>query len=273
MVIAAGLRLREQPGFKLRVEIQSNRHEFPSACSLLQTLPLARRPPIVHGERVQAETAPACERRPECLHVHAEQRQRIILNDKFPDVGDVLCCARVKSKPCSVFISESDSSGARPHAGRQALEKYFVLNWRHASAFDVVVAAVEHLADFGNLLKVSRHRIFHEIVGRKAAREASSFKRDSVSGLRCTSIGVCESRDVAPLCQNNCGEKGKARRAAIFLPPAVHLPFLLPCHMYYGRRNAPKSYAKAKFLSRHRDCLPAVRVPADRTFASWLFLL
>ena len=36
---AAGLRLREQPGFKLRVEIQGYRYEFPSACSLLQTLP------------------------------------------------------------------------------------------------------------------------------------------------------------------------------------------------------------------------------------------
>src|ERR1700683_1754525 len=41
---AAGLRLREQPGFKLRVEIQGNHHEFPSACSLLQTFNLARRP-------------------------------------------------------------------------------------------------------------------------------------------------------------------------------------------------------------------------------------
>jgi hypothetical protein len=50
--------LREQPGFKLRVEIQSNGHEFPTACSLLQTLPYREDlllSTIVHGERVQID--------------------------------------------------------------------------------------------------------------------------------------------------------------------------------------------------------------------------
>ena len=37
---------------------------------------------------------------------------RIILNDKFPDVGDVLCCARVKSKtlPSPADIWEADDA-------------------------------------------------------------------------------------------------------------------------------------------------------------------
>jgi hypothetical protein len=62
---------------------------------------------------------------------------------------------------------------------------------------------VEHLANLGNLLKVSRHRIFHEIVGRADASGGQFVQAGFRLGFE-VHFHRCESRDVALLCQNNC---------------------------------------------------------------------
>src|SRR5712671_3303344 len=42
---------------------------------------------------------------------------------------------------------------------------FFTIDRLHLAAFDVVIAAIEHLAYLGDFLQVPGHRVFHEIIG------------------------------------------------------------------------------------------------------------
>jgi hypothetical protein len=84
------------------------------------------------------------------------------------------------------------------------------------------------VADFGNFLKVSRHRIFHEIVGRKAASGGQFVQAGLRVGFE-VDFHRCEFRDVATLCQKRLPAK-KERQEGQPQLSSCHLP--LTCHFH-----------------------------------------
>jgi hypothetical protein len=72
----------------------------------------------------------------------------------------------------------------------QAVKESLAVDRLHSTALNVIVAPTKHFADFCHFCQIPGQGIFHEVVGRAALLEARSVKRDSVSGLMCTSMTV-----------------------------------------------------------------------------------
>src|SRR6266576_4641982 len=88
----------------------------------------------------------------------------------------------------------------------QAVKESLAVDRLHSTAHNVVVAAIEHFADFCHFCQIPRQGIFHEVVGR-----AATLGGELSQARLCLRLNVhfhdCQFRDVDWLCQGNCREK------------------------------------------------------------------
>ena len=93
----------------------------------------------------------------------------IVLCDKLPDLGDVARGARMKLKSLAHSLFRRTLLGEFTFALTQAFEESFTVNGFDAAALNIIVAAVEQIAKFGDFDQISSHSVFYEIVGAATA--------------------------------------------------------------------------------------------------------
>jgi hypothetical protein len=96
---------------------------------------------------------------------HTPSGNQIFLGDEFPDVGDVLSCARVKDKTpgtrsfCGALLKQLGL------ALTKIFEEGFAIDGLYAAAFDLVIPAVEHITYFRDFRKIAGQGVFNELFG------------------------------------------------------------------------------------------------------------
>jgi len=108
----------------------------------------------------------------------------IVLCDKLPDFGDVVRGTRMKLKSLAHSLFRRAPLGEFTFALTQVFEESFTVNGFDAAALNIIVAAIEQTTKFGDFDQISSHSVFTRSSVRRPLFEASSFRRDSVSGLR-----------------------------------------------------------------------------------------
>jgi hypothetical protein len=89
----------------------------------------------------------------------------IVLCDKLPYLGDVVGGTGMKLKRLARSSFRRRPLGEFTFALAQVFQESFTVNGFDATALNIIVAAIEQIAKFGDFDQISSHSVFYEITG------------------------------------------------------------------------------------------------------------